>query len=626
MEYGAEEIEVLEDLDAVRKRPSMYIGDTSQRGLHHLVFEVLDNSIDEAIVGCCDRIKVVIHEDESVTVEDNGRGIPVEEHPQYKLSAAEIVLTKLHAGGKFSHKIYKVSGGLHGVGISVVNALSEWLDLEIKRNGKIYFQRYERGNPVSTMKIIGLEEEDKTGTKIRFKPDSLIFDDVSFNYEILRERLRELSFLNRGLSLSIRDERQKKSDHFRYDGGILSFLEFLNRNDEVIHKPFYTNVEKNDVRVEIGIQYNESYVERIYSFVNNVPTTEGGTHVTGFKTSLTRTINEYGRKSGKLKTTITGEDVREGLTAIINLQLKNPQFEGQTKTRLGNREIKGIVESILREKFYEFLDENEDIADRIIEKVMRAANAREAARKAKEIIRKKEFRISPLPGKLADCTEKDVSKREIYIVEGESAGGSAKQARDKNYQAILPIKGKILNVEKASMEKIMKSEEIKSIITALGCGVGEKFQMDKMRYQKVIIMSDADVDGAHIRTLLLTLFYRYMQPLILNSRVYIAMPPLYTIKTRNKTIHVYTEEEYRRVINEIGADGVKVQRYKGLGEMNPDQLWETTMNRKTRFLKVVTIEDAKKADDIFDILMGSRVEPRREFIQRHAREVRNLDI
>lgn len=626
VEYSAKHIQVLEDLTAVRKRPSMYIGDTGPRGLHHLVFEVVDNSIDEALAGFCDRITVILHEDGSVTVDDNGRGIPVDIHEKYGVSALELVLTKLHAGGKFDSKIYKVAGGLHGVGISVVNALSEWLEVEVRRDGRCYFQRYERGKPVCKLVSETLPIPTETGTKIRFKPDAEIFQSTDFDFGTIASRLRELAFLNRGVTLQIFEEKSGRGETFRYDGGIVAFLEFLNEGKTPLHKPIYFRKEKDEVIVEVGIQYTTAYEENILTFANNIRT-EGGTHLIGFKSALTRIINDYGKKSGMLKRlTLSGDDVREGLTAVVSVLLREPQFEGQTKTRLGNSEVKGIVESIVWENLSEFFEEHPEDAARIIEKAIKAARAREAARRARELVRGREASLDLLPGKLADCIERG-ERAELFIVEGESAGGSAKQARDKNFQAILPIRGKILNVEKARLDKILKNAEIRALITALGTGIKNEFSKEKLRYNKVIIMSDADVDGAHIRTLLLTFFYRYMPDLVKDGHVYIAMPPLYAVRKGNKTLYAYSEEEYQRILEALGdGGGVRVQRYKGLGEMNPEQLWETTMNPETRFLKRVTLRDAEEADMIFSVLMGEDVEPRRKFIQEHAKEVRNLDI
>ncbi len=630
--YSAKDIQVLKDLTAVRKRPAMYIGDTSTRGLHHLVYEVVDNSVDEALMGYCNTIEVEIHEDNSITVRDNGRGIPVDLHAEYNLPAVEVVMTKLHAGGKFDNKVYKVSGGLHGVGISVVNALSEWLEVEIRRDGKSYYQRYERGNPACSLKELSMGNDGwSRGTEVTFKPDTHIFGAYEFDVSILSSRLRELAFLNPGVKLSLRDERTGKSQVFKYDGGIASFLEYINRDKKVLHQPIIFEDERDEIKVEVGIQYNDSYTESIFSFVNNVKTVEGGKHVSGFKAALTRVLNEYGKEKNALKkVSLDGDDVREGLAAVISVKLREPQFEGQTKTKLGNSEVKGIVESITREHLWDFLNENPRDADNIIRKALEAARAREAARHAREMVRKKDFFADSLPGKLADCSERDPSKREIYIVEGDSAGGSAKQARDKNFQAILPIRGKILNVEKARLDKVLKSNEIRALVTALGAGIGDEFDLQKARYNRIIIMSDADVDGAHIRTLLLTFFYRYMQELVSTNHVYIALPPLYMVKKGNATRYAFSDEEYAEILKELnvreGDPGVKIQRYKGLGEMNPEQLWETTMNPRTRCIKRVTLEDAAEADWIFTVLMGEDVEPRKKFIQEHAKEVMNLDI
>ena len=630
--YSAKDIQVLKDLTAVRKRPSMYIGDTSTRGLHHLVNEAIDNSVDEALIGFCTSIDVVIHHDDSVTVADNGRGIPVDLHEEYNLSAVEVVMTKLHAGGKFGGKAYKVAGGLHGVGISVVNALSKWMEVEVRRNGSIYFQRYERGKPVCELKNLGSSGGgDGTGTKVTFKPDSEIFGSYHFDFNVLATRLRELAFLNRGLSLSLTDERTGDEKTFKYDGGLASFLEHINRDKRVLHRPILFEDEKDEVKVEIGLQYNDSYTENIFSFANNVKTIEGGKHLSGFKAALTRVFNEYGRASSMLKkVSLDGEDVREGLAAVISIKLRDPQFEGQTKTKLGNSEVKGIVESIVREHLLEFLDENPSDANAIIRKALEASRARAAARHAREIIRKKDSFIDSLPGKLADCSEKDPAKKEIYIVEGDSAGGSAKQARDKHFQAILPIRGKILNVEKARLDKILKSNEIRTLVTALGAGIGEDFELQKVRYNRVILMSDADVDGAHIRTLLLTFFYRYMPELVSTNHVYIALPPLYMVKKGKETRYAFSDDEYANVLKELnveeGDTGVRIQRYKGLGEMNPEQLWVTTMNPVSRGIKRVNLADAAEADWLFTVLMGEEVAPRRKFIQAHAKDVLNLDV
>lgn len=621
-EYSVDKIKVLEGLEAVRKRPAMYIGSTDEKGLHHLVEEVVDNSVDEALAGYCTRIDVIINEDGSITVDDNGRGIPVEIHKDYGISGVEVVMTKLHAGGKFDKGAYKVAGGLHGVGVSVVNALSKWLEVEVRRNGKIYRQRYERGKPVTKLEIVGNAKE--TGTKITFYPDDEIFAGKTFDYHILRKRLQELAFLNKGLRIRLVDKRTGKEDVFQYDGGIIEFVKYINRNKNPLHDVIYFSGEKDGIHVEIALQYTDSYAENVYTFVNNINTKEGGSHLSGFKSALTRTLNEYGRKNFfKNNETLEGEDVREGLTAVISCKVPNPQFEGQTKTKLANSEVKGIVETIVYEKLSTYLEENPSVAKRILERALQAMKAREAARKARELVRKKSYLESTaLPGKLADCTSNEPEKCELFIVEGDSAGGSAKQGRDRRYQAILPLKGKILNVEKASFDKILENDEIKAIISAIGTGIGDEFDIRKANYHKIIIMTDADIDGAHIRTLLLTFFFRYMRPLIENGYVYIAQPPLYRVKKGNKEYYVYSDEELKK----IASDGAIIQRYKGLGEMNPEQLWETTMNPEKRILKRVEIEDAIEADELFTILMGKNVEERREFIKRHAKEVVNLDI
>ena len=629
--YDESQIQVLEGLEAVRKRPGMYIGSTGSKGLHHLVWEVVDNSIDEAMAGFCTKIDVIVHPDNSVTVIDNGRGIPVGEHPQTKRPAVEVVLTVLHAGGKFGGEGYKVSGGLHGVGVSVVNALSETLTVQVKRDGKIYEQQYRRGVPQYDLKTIG--ETDETGTTITFKPDPEIFTETTeFDFDVLQSRLRELAFLNKGIEMNLIDERQGVSNTYKYDGGIVSFVEYLNRTKEAIHQPpIFIEANKENIQVEIALQYNDSYTENIYSFANNIHTYEGGTHESGFKSALTRLLNEYARKTNLMKDSdanLTGEDVREGLTAIISVKIPEPQFEGQTKTKLGNGEVRGIVESLFSDKFARFLDENPSVARKITEKAIQAARAREAARKARELTRRKNaLEASSLPGKLADCSSRDASISEMYIVEGDSAGGSAKQGRDRHFQAVLPLRGKILNVEKSRLDKVLSNTEIRAIITALGTGIGEDFDITKARYHKIIIMTDADVDGAHIRTLLLTFFYRYMRKLIESGYIYIAQPPLYRIE-RNKVIrYAYNDRQKEQIIKEFGEGAkVNVQRYKGLGEMNPEQLWETTMDPETRTLLQVSIQDAIEADALFDMLMGDNVEPRREFIQQHAKFVKNLDI
>jgi DNA gyrase subunit B len=627
-QYDAGKIQVLEGLEAVRKRPSMYIGSTDTRGLHHLVYEVVDNSIDEALAGFCSNIDVTINRDNTVTVEDNGRGIPVDLHTKYQKSALEVVMTMLHAGGKFDTDTYKVSGGLHGVGVSVVNALSEWMEVEVYRDGKVYFQRYQRGKPSTELTVRG--ETDKTGTKLTFKADYEVFETLDISFETISKRLREMAYLNKGINIFIKDERTGDENLFHYEGGIVAFVEHLNKNKNPLHAPpIYFQKSKNNTQVEIAIQYNDSYTETVFSFANNINTHEGGTHLSGFKAALTRTANDYAKDRGLIKGTdkLSGEDIREGLTAIISVKLTNPQFEGQTKTKLGNSEVKGIVETLVGEGLGEFLEENPREAEKIISKSVIAAQARDAARKARELTRRKSaLEISALPGKLADCSEKDASKCEVYLVEGDSAGGSAKQGRSRAFQAILPLRGKILNVEKARLNKILKNNEIRALITAIGTGLGDDFDIEKARYHKIIIMTDADVDGAHIRTLLLTFLYRYMKQLIEVGYVYIAQPPLYRLKKGKVTHYVYNDAEKDRKMEEIGNQGVNVQRFKGLGEMNPDQLWETTMNPDTRTLVKVMLENAIEADEIFTILMGDKVEPRREFIEKHAREVKNLDI
>ncbi|WP_128895610.1 DNA topoisomerase (ATP-hydrolyzing) subunit B [Longirhabdus pacifica] len=629
--YDENQIQVLEGLEAVRKRPGMYIGSTSVKGLHHLVWEVVDNSIDEALAGYCNKITVIVHENNSITVEDNGRGIPVGEHAKMKKPALEVVMTVLHAGGKFGGEGYKVSGGLHGVGVSVVNALSSKVIVKVKRDGNIYQQEYRRGVPEYDLKIVG--ETEETGTITTFQPDPEVFTDtIVYEYETLQTRIRELAFLNKGIEIVLIDERSDKSDTFKYDGGIVSFVEYLNRSKEPIHPaPIYIEGEKEHIQFEIALQYNTSYSEHIYSFANNINTHEGGTHESGFKSALTRVINDYARKNNLVKdnhSNFTGDDVREGLTTIISVKIPEPQFEGQTKTKLGNSEVRGIVESSFAEKLHEFLNENPAISKKLIEKSLQAARAREAAKKARELTRRKNaLEVSSLPGKLADCSSKDASISELYIVEGDSAGGSAKQGRDRHYQAILPLRGKILNVEKARLDRILSSTEIRAIITALGTGIGEDFDIEKARYHKIIIMTDADVDGAHIRTLLLTFLYRYMREILEAGYIYIAQPPLFKIE-KNKVIrYAYNESQKNEIFDELGNEGkINVQRYKGLGEMNAEQLWETTMDPESRTLLQVEIEDAMKADAIFDTLMGDNVEPRREFIQEHAKFVENLDV
>ncbi|MDQ7822999.1 MAG: DNA topoisomerase (ATP-hydrolyzing) subunit B [Candidatus Eremiobacteraeota bacterium] len=628
--YGAEDIQILEGLEPVRMRPAMYIGSTGHKGLHHLVFEVVDNSIDEALAGVCTHIDVIIHPDNSVTVIDNGRGIPVDIVAGAERPAVEVVMTKLHAGGKFGSSSYKVSGGLHGVGVSVVNALAEWLEVEVWRDGKAYRMRFSRGDITSPLEEIGTSET--TGTRVSFKPDADIFKETTeFHYEILSQRLRELAFLNKGLSINLIDERTTKSHRFCYEGGIVSFVSHLNQNKDTLHPdPIYLCATKETMEVEVAFQWNTAYLETIYSFANNINTQEGGSHLTGFKAALTKSINLYSRRKGWLKEkdqNLSGEDVREGITAVVSIKIREPQFEGQTKTKLGNPEARAIVESIVEENLDNYLEENPACAKNIVDKSIGALRAREAARKAREIVRRKgALEITSLPGKLADCSEKDASRSEIYIVEGDSAGGSAKQGRDRHFQAILPLRGKILNVERARLDRILTNEEIRTMITALGTGIAEDFELKKLRYHRIIIMTDADVDGSHIRTLLLTFFYRYMKQLLEEGHVFIAQPPLYKVKKGKQESYAYSDEEKDRVISEFGGDGVAIQRYKGLGEMNPDQLWETTMDPTNRVMRKVSMEDAVSADEIFTILMGDRPELRRHFIETYAKEVKNLDI
>jgi len=627
--YGAEQIQVLEGLEPVRKRPGMYIGSTGPKGLHHLVYEVMDNSIDEALAGRCDKIVITLHSNNIVSVIDNGHGIPVGIHPQTGVPALEVVMTKLHAGGKFGGSGYKISGGLHGVGVSVVNALSQWLEVEVYTGGQVYFQRFERGIKASELKVTG--KTKKTGTKVTFSPDPEIFEEIEFDYNILNQRIRELAFLNKGLELVFIDENSGESNKYKFDGGLRSYIEFLNKNRDMLHKKvIYFEGTRDDVVVEFAMQYHDGYQENIFSFANNINTQEGGTHEVGFKTALTRVINDYARKNNLLKngnSNLTGEDIREGLTAIISVKLHDPQFEGQTKTKLGNTDVRGIVDSFTSDELTFFLEQNPSVARRILDKSISASRAREAARRARELTRRKNaLEISSLPGKLADCSVKDPAMAELFIVEGESAGGSAKQGRDRRNQAILPLRGKIINVEKARLEKILANEEIRTIITALGTGIGEEFDLSKARYHKVIIMTDADVDGAHIRTLLLTFFYRYMRPLLEAGYIYIAQPPLFLVKKGKMEKYLYSDKELENALNEIGRDGIVIQRYKGLGEMNYDQLSDTTMNAETRTLLRVSLEDAIMADDMFNVLMGDKVEPRREFIEKHASIVKNLDV
>ncbi|HEK9100824.1 DNA topoisomerase (ATP-hydrolyzing) subunit B [Bacillus pfraonensis] len=630
--YDESQIQVLEGLEAVRKRPGMYIGSTSGKGLHHLVWEIVDNSIDEALAGYCDEINVAIEEDNSIRVTDNGRGIPVGIQEKMGRPAVEVIMTVLHAGGKFGGGGYKVSGGLHGVGASVVNALSTELEVFVHREGKIHYQKYERGIPVADLKVIG--ETDRTGTITRFKPDPEIFKETTeYDFDTLATRMRELAFLNRNIKLTIEDKREnKQKKEFHYEGGIKSYVEHLNRSKQPIHEePVYVEGSKDGIQVEVSLQYNEGYTNHIYSFTNNIHTYEGGTHEVGFKTALTRVINDYGRKNNILKdadSNLTGEDVREGLTAIVSIKHPNPQFEGQTKTKLGNSEARTITESVFSEAFEKFLLENPNVARKIVEKGTMAARARVAAKKARELTRRKSaLEVSSLPGKLADCSSKDPSISEIYIVEGDSAGGSAKQGRDRHFQAILPLKGKIINVEKARLDKILSNDEVRTIITAIGTNIGGDFDIAKARYHKVIIMTDADVDGAHIRTLLLTFFYRYMRQIIEHGYVYIAQPPLFKVQQGKKIQYAYNEKELEKILAELPAQPKPgIQRYKGLGEMNPAQLWETTMDPEVRSLLQVSLQDAIEADETFEILMGDKVEPRRNFIQENAKYVKNLDI
>lgn len=635
--YGAEQIQVLEGLEAVRKRPGMYIGSTSVRGLHHMVYEIVDNCVDEALAGYCTEIKVAIEPGNIISVEDNGRGIPVEIHPKTHISTAETVYTVLHAGGKFGGDSgYKVSGGLHGVGASVVNALSTWTEVTIKRDGGLYQMYFEKGKTVKKLEKIG--DAEGTGTKVRFLADDTIFESLDYDYETLEKRFREMAFLTKGLKITIEDKREEtpKKAEFCFEGGLVSFVEFLNKNKEKLHKtPIY--IEKNgEIPVEIAIQYTSSYSENIYTFVNNINTIEGGTHLEGFKRSLTKVFNDYARSHNILKekdNNLQGEDIREGITAVVSVKVKEPQFEGQTKTKLGNSEVTGVVQSMVNEALSTFLEENPNVAKAILEKCISASRAREAARKARELVRKKNsLETSTLPGKLADCSSKNADECEVYIVEGDSAGGSAKQGRDRKFQAILPLWGKMLNVEKARADKIYGNDKLNPVILAVGAGIGADFDITKIRYGKVIIMADADVDGAHIRTLLLTFFFRYMRPLIENGNVYLAQPPLYKLSKKGmKDVYCYTDEDLDKAYKELEEKGITrdqlgLQRYKGLGEMNPEQLWDTTMNPETRILVKVTMEDAIKADEIFTLLMGDEVEPRREFIQRNAKYVKNLDI
>lgn len=630
--YNAEQIHVLEGLEAVRKRPAMYIGSTSSRGLHHLVYEVVDNSIDEALAGYCSDIKVIIHKDNSITVVDNGRGIPVDMMKKEKKPAVEVIMTVLHAGGKFGDGGYKVSGGLHGVGVTCVNALSEHMEVEVRRGGKCYGIEFKQGK--TSKKLYEKGDCDVTGTTVHFKPDATIFTETEYSYDTLRLRIRELAFLNKGITISLTDERaEDKSETFHFAGGIIEYVEFMDKDkDKINQKPIYLEGEKNAVIVEVAMQYCDTYSENIFTYVNNINTEEGGTHLSGFRKALTRTINAYARKTNMLKENedaLSGDDVREGLTAVLSLKVQNPQFESQTKIKLGNSEVMPIVDNLVGDTLAEFMEENPQVAKKLVEKAIIAARARLAARKARELTRRKNaMDLGGLPGKLADCKSRNVEDTEIYLVEGDSAGGSAKQGRNSDFQAILPLRGKILNVEKARLDKVLSSEEIRNMITAFGCGIGDDFNLEKARYGKIIIMTDADVDGAHIRTLLLTFFYRYMQPLIKEGHVFIAQPPLYLIRKNQKQhYYAYSDEELQQILDEVGRDtNPYVQRYKGLGEMNPGQLWETTMDPAARTILQVHLEDAAEADRIFSILMGDKVEPRRQFIEDNAKKVRNLDL
>jgi DNA gyrase subunit B len=627
-DYDSQQIQVLEGLEAVRKRPGMYIGSTERRGLHHLVYEVVDNSIDEALAGYCDTINVIVNDDQSVTVRDDGRGIPVKEHPKHGVSGVEVVMTRLHAGGKFDSTSYKISGGLHGVGVSVVNALSEWLEVTVEKDGVKYFQRYEQGKPTGPLEELG--ETDDHGTEIKFLPDSEIFETDEFDFEVLSKKLRELAYLNEGLRITLTHEADGKEESYEFEEGIQAFVKYLNRNYDIIHDDvIFFEDTLEDIQVQVALQWSEdSYTKRLFAFANNINTHEGGTHVTGLKTALTRVINQYGQQKGILDDDgLKGEDIREGLTAVLSILVPEPQFEGQTKTKLGNSEARGIVETVVTKQLNRFLEEHPSVGRIIVERAQAAAKARKAAQKAKQLTRRKTALSSgSLPGKLADCQTRDREKSEIFIVEGDSAGGSAKQGRNREFQAVLPLKGKILNVEKARIDKVLDNKEIKTMITALGTGVGEEdFDLSNLRYGKIIIMTDADVDGAHIRTLLLTLFFRYMRELIDEGHVYIAQPPLYRVSANGKEEWVYKEHQLDEVLDEFNGKG-SVQRYKGLGEMNPQQLLETTLDPETRTLYQVSLEDAVRADELFSTLMGDEVEPRRQFIQEHADEVQNLDV
>ncbi len=631
--YAAKDIQVLEGLEAVRRRPGMYVGGTDLKALHHMVYEVVDNSIDEALAGACKRIDVTIHPDSSVTVEDDGRGIPVDIHPERKKPALEIVMTMLHAGGKFGGNGYKVSGGLHGVGVSAVNALSEWCEVEVRRDGQVHFQRYERGVPTGPVKVIGKVPKDVTGTKTTFLRDRQIFKgDFDYRFDTLAQRFREMAFVTRGVTIHLVDERDGREATFYFEGGITSFVRYLNRNREVLHPVVHVDTEVDDIGIEVALQFTDAYAESVYSFANTINTVDGGTHLTGMRAAITRTINDYARKAGLLKDSdpnFSGDDTREGLTAIVSIKHRDPQFESQTKVKLMNAEVQTIVQQVLGDAFGQFLEENPRAGKAIVQKCLTSARARDAARKARDlVIRKSALESLTLPGKLADCSEREPEKCELYIVEGDSAGGSAKQGRDRHFQAVLPLRGKILNTERARLDKILSNNEVKALISALGTGVGETFDISGLRYGRVIIMTDADVDGSHIRTLLLTFFFRYMPALIEEGHLFIAQPPLYRLAHKNKVLYAYSEADRDRLLKELGvsAERANIQRYKGLGEMNPQQLWETTLDPANRTLLQVTIEDAAAADRTFDMLMGAAVPPRRRFIQTHAREVRNLDI
>jgi DNA gyrase subunit B len=635
IKYSANDIQVLEGLEAVRRRPGMYVGGTDIKALHHLIFEVVDNSIDEALNGPCDKISVVIHADESVSVEDNGRGIPVDLHPEKKKSALEVVMTVLHAGGKFSGGSYKVSGGLHGVGVSAVNALSEWCEVEVRRDGKVHFQRYERGKPKAPVAVIGKAPANATGTKTTFRFDKEIFKgEETYRFETVAQRFREMAFVTRGITISLGDERTGQETTFYFEGGILSFVRYLNRNRETLHPVVYANKEVENIGVEVAVQYTDAYSESVYSFANTINTVDGGTHMTGLRAALTRTINDYARKAGLLKEAdpnFSGDDTREGLTGIISIKHRDPQFESQTKVKLMNPEVQTIVQQVVSDAFGAFLEENPREGRSIVEKCLTSARARDAAKKARDlVIRKSALESMTLPGKLADCSERESEKAELYIVEGDSAGGSAKQGRDRHFQAILPLRGKVMNTERARLDKILGNNEFRALVSALGTGIGDSFDLTGLRYGRVIIMTDADVDGSHIRTLLLTFFFRYMQRLIEEGHLFIAQPPLYRVEGKGKggkEKYVYTDGERDRAIKEAGGmEKVTLQRYKGLGEMNPQQLWDTTMDPETRTLLQVAIDDAAEADRTFDMLMGAAVPPRRRFIQTHAKDVKNLDV